>query len=84
MAAIEDPEALMSVTKNIYPQVASKFGTSAGNVERNIRYVIESAWSKMGEDEPDKEIAELIGDTSKKPTNSVFILSCSEWIKYHT
>ena len=84
MAAIEDPEALMSVTKNIYPQVASKFGTSAGNVERNIRYVIESAWSKMGGNEPDKEIAELIGDTSKKPTNSVFILSCSEWIKYHT
>lgn len=81
--AIDDPESLMSVTKNIYPQVALKYGTSAGNVERNIRYVIESAWSKIEERELDKDMLEIAGDTSKKPTNSVFILSCSEWIKYH-
>lgn len=83
MVAIDDPDALMSVTKNIYPQVAGKYGTSAGNVERNIRYVIESAWSKIGERELDKEMLEIAGDTAKKPTNSVFILSCSEWIRCH-
>lgn len=81
--AVDDPDSLMSVTKNIYPQVATKFGTSAGNVERNIRYVIESAWSKIGEKHIDEDTLEIAGDITKKPTNSVFILSCSEWIKYH-
>lgn len=83
MIAIEEPEALLSVTKNIYPIVAEHHGTSSGNVERNIRYVIESTWSRIVESGNEEEVRGILGDISKKPTNSEFILACSEWIKYH-
>lgn len=82
--AINEPDALMSVTKNIYPQVAYKFDTSSGNVERNIRYVIESSWSKIGDKEDKTEFFQILGETERKLTNSEFILQCSEWIKYNS
>lgn len=42
--AQEKPERLASVTKELYPDVASVFHTSWRCVERNIRTVIEVAW----------------------------------------
>lgn len=77
--AVDDTESLMSVTKNIYPEIAMKHGTSSGNVERNIRYVIESTWSRRADSIPEND---LFKGAVKKPTNSEFILVCSEWIHY--
>ncbi len=79
LLAVDDTESLMSVTKNIYPEIAIKHGTSSGNVERNIRYVIESTWSRRAEHKTEDD---LFKGTVKKPTNSEFILVCSEWIHY--
>lgn len=81
--AIEDAEALMSITKNIYPFVAEKFGTSPGNVERNIRYVIEATWNTIIERNKDDIISDVFNGMNKKPTNSEFIVICSEWIRVH-
>lgn len=77
--AVDDTESLMSVTKNIYPEIAIRHGTSSGNVERNIRYVIESTWNRRAEVIPEND---LFKGAVKKPTNSEFILVCSEWIHY--
>ncbi len=82
LIAVEDPDALMSVTKNIYPEIADEHGTSAGNVERNIRYVIESTWTRQEDPKYAAVILDLFKDTKKKPTNSEFILICSEWINF--
>lgn len=80
--ALTDEESLMSVTKNIYPEIADRHDTSPGNVERNIRYVIEATWTRQ-EDPVSKDIIERVfHDASKKPTNSEYILLCSEWIKF--
>lgn len=43
--AREKPERLASVTKELYPDVAKAYHTSWRCVERNIRTVIELAWS---------------------------------------
>lgn len=82
MIAVKDADALMSVTKNIYPEIADIHGTSSGNVERNIRYVIEATWNRQDDYKYGTEIGRLFKDTNKKPTNSEFILICSEWINY--
>ncbi len=82
--ALDDPEALMSVTKNIYPEIANRHDSSAGNVERNIRYVIEATWARQDESESTAMIEKVFQDTNKKPTNSEFILICSEWIKFQS
>lgn len=42
--AVSDMENLLLVTKRIYPEIAKYHHTSAKNVERNIRTVINVAW----------------------------------------
>lgn len=73
-------DAIMSITKSIYPEIASNYGTSSGNVERNIRYVIEATWLKAPESKYEKLFFEIFNRNRKKPTNTEFILSCSEYI----
>lgn len=44
----ENPEAIKSrMTKEVYPEVAKQFNTSASKVERGIRHAIESAMKTM-------------------------------------
>lgn len=82
LIAVDDTDSLMSVTKNIYPEIALKHGTSSGNVERNIRYVIESTWTRHCDCRADDVMSDLFKGITKKPTNSEFILICSEWVHY--
>ena len=82
LIAVNDTDSLMSVTKNVYPEIAIKHGTSSGNVERNIRYVIESTWTRHCERKFDDVMSDLFKGITKKPTNSEFILICSEWVHY--
>lgn len=44
LLAAEDPARLVQVTKNLYPTVASRFHSTAGRVEQNIRHAAELAW----------------------------------------
>lgn len=80
--AINDSDSLTSVTKYIYPAIASRFGSSPSNVERNIRYAIESSWEKRTEEKYLDFQNEVFSDKSKKPTNSEFINFCAEKILY--
>ncbi|MCM1307188.1 MAG: sporulation transcription factor Spo0A [Butyrivibrio sp.] len=78
--AVNDPESLTSITKTIYPEIAKAHQTSSGNVERNIRYAVEVMWSERGVPKYSEFFDEVFGDGTDKPTNSQFILSCSDWI----
>ena len=42
----EEPDALLLVTKCLYPVVAKEYGTTWKAVERNIRSVINMAWDR--------------------------------------
>ena len=44
--AIEEPEIINSITKQLYPSIADRFATSASKVERAIRHAIEVAWNR--------------------------------------
>lgn len=44
--AVIRPEVLLSVTKELYPEVAKHYGTSASCVERNIRTAVGIAWDR--------------------------------------
>lgn len=71
---VEHKDEIYSITKDVYPAVAEKHQTSAANVERNIRYVIENTWSNAN------TFLKNFFDSNKKPTNSRFIVSCAHWI----
>ena len=62
--------------------LAEKYGTSPTNVERNIRYIIESTWERSKKSTRSDKVDTMFGGIVKKPTNSEFILTCSEWLRY--
>ncbi len=43
---IEKPELIGGITKELYPAIARRFGTTSSKVERAIRHAIEVAWSR--------------------------------------
>ena len=78
--ALEDEEALVGITKGLYPDIAKFYKTSASKVERAIRHAIESAWKKNGP-QIYFEVAGYL--PSEKPTNGQFLSALSEYFRLH-
>ena len=70
---VENPDIINSVTKELYPTVAKKFGTTASRVERAIRHAIEVAWDRGDLDILNSYFGYTINNGRGKPTNSEFI-----------
>ena len=76
----QDPNYLTRpITKELYPDCARKFGTTASHVERAIRHAIELSFDSN----PEKYSEIFGGDFPKEPTNSEFIGLISEYIARH-
>lgn len=71
--AIETPAIINNITKQLYPNVAEKFYTSASKVERAIRHAIEVAWNRGRIDAINAIFGVRVYIGSEKPTNSEFI-----------
>lgn len=76
---IQNPEAIGSVTKMIYPEVARKFNTTPSRVERAIRHAIEAAWNRNSESN-NKLFGNTINLKTGRPTNSEFVAFLSDRI----
>ncbi len=75
MMVVEDREAIVGITKGLYPDIAKIYHTTASKVERAIRHAIESAWKKNGR----QIYFELSGYwMMEKPTNGQFIAIVAE------
>lgn len=70
---VERPYVINSVTKELYPSIAKKFGTTASKVERAIRHAIEVAWNRGRIDAINAIFGARIYLGSEKPTNSEFV-----------
>ena len=73
MMSVEDVEMLGSITKVLYPTIASKYQTTPSRVERAIRHAIEVAWSRGKMETLDALFGYTINTGKGKPTNSEFI-----------
>ncbi len=71
--AIENPEIINAVTKQLYPNVAKRYNTTSSRVERAIRHAIEVAWDRGDVDVLNSYFGYTIHNTRGKPTNSEFI-----------
>ena len=58
----KDPSYMNLLTKTLYPEIAKKFDTTKSAVEKNIRYVIDTSWSRGG-----------ISWTDQRPSTGEFI-----------
>lgn len=71
--AVERPGIINNVTKELYPQIAEKFNTTASKVERAIRHSIEVAWNRQRIEAINAVFGVRVYIGSDKPTNSEFI-----------
>ena len=71
--AVNNRDAIDSVTKILYPRVARAFLTTPSRVERAIRHAIEVAWDRGDLDTLQSFFGYTISGTRGKPTNSEFI-----------
>ena len=69
----EDPDLINRITKELYPGIAKKFGTSASKVERAIRHAIEVAWTRGKIENLNGLFGYNIYGKNDKPTNGEFI-----------
>lgn len=71
--SINDKTLLDSVTKLLYPTVASIYDTTSSRVERAIRHAIEIAWDRGNVDTLNAFFGYTVDTGKGKPTNSEFI-----------
>ena len=79
--SLEDDGLLQSVTKTLYPMIATKFDSTPTRVERDIRHAIEVAWNKTRVEILYKYFGYTIDGDKGKPTNSEFIAMIIDWIR---
>jgi two-component system response regulator (stage 0 sporulation protein A) len=73
VSSISDKTLLESVTKKLYPYVATKFESTPSRVERAIRHAIEIAWDRGNLDTINAFFGYTVNTCKGKPTNSEFI-----------
>lgn len=81
MMSVQDIEMLNSITKILYPTIATKFQTTPSRVERAIRHAIEVAWSRGKMETLDALFGYTINTGKGKPTNSEFIALIADKIR---
>ena len=79
--AIEKPEIINAVTKQLYPSVAKKYETTSSRVERAIRHAIEVAWDRGDVEVLNSYFGYTIQGSRGKPTNSEFIAMISDKLR---
>ena len=80
---VEDTAVILKATRDLYPAIAEKYGTSAARVERCIRHAIERAWI-LGNLETINDIFGYSVDFNRgRPTNSEFIALAALRIKQY-
>ena len=71
--AIDRPQIINNITKQLYPGIGEKYSTSASKVERAIRHAIEVAWNRGRIESINSVFGVRAYVGSEKPTNGEFI-----------
>ena len=76
-----NPEIIGGITKELYPEIASKYDTSVSRVERAIRHAIEVSWNRGNLDLMEEIFGHSVDIDKAKPTNSEFIVTVADKLR---
>ena len=78
--AIANPELLTYISKGLYVEIAARYQTSVGCVERNIRTIINTIWLHG-----DRNLLnQVFGfELAQKPRNGAFIDALAHYVVLH-
>ena len=71
--AVDTPDIVNSITKKLYPNIATRFSTTPSKVERAIRHAIEVAWNRGKIENINSVFGLQVYNANEKPTNGEFI-----------
>ena len=77
----ERPETIGGITKELYPELASKFNTTVSRVERAIRHAIEVSWNRGSWNLMEEIFGHSVDIDKAKPTNSEFIVTIADKLR---
>lgn len=77
----ENPEMIGGITKELYPELAKKFGTTCSRVERAMRHAIEVGWTRSNWKTTDDLFGQSVDFDRTKPTNSEFIVTLADKLR---
>ena len=77
----ERPEVIGGITKELYPDIAHKFGSTVSRVERAIRHAIEVSWNRGNWQLMEDIFGHSVDIDKAKPTNSEFIVTVADKLR---
>lgn len=81
MMIYNNPEIIGGITKELYPDVASKYNTTVSRVERAIRHAIEVSWNRGNWELMEEIFGHSVDIDKAKPTNSEFIVTIADKLR---
>lgn len=81
MMVVSDIDVINQITKNLYPNIATKYNTTPSRVERAIRHAIEVAWGRGQQEAVENIFGYTISAAKGKPTNSEFIAMIADKLR---
>jgi len=69
------------ITKDVYPEIADKFKTTATRVERAIRHAIEVSWNRGDLNLMEEIFGNSLNINRDKPTNAEFLTTIADRIR---
>ena len=81
MMVYNNPDIIGGITKELYPDVATKYDTTVSRVERAIRHAIEVSWNRGNWDLMEEIFGHSVDIDKAKPTNSEFIVTIADKLR---
>lgn len=78
---VEDRTYIDNITYLLYPTLADKFDTTASRVERAIRHLIETTWTRGDYHVLNQYFGNTVSADKGKPTNGEFLARCANIIR---
>lgn len=75
------PEIIGGITKELYPEIATKFNTTVSRVERAIRHAIEVSWNRGDWNLMEEIFGHSVDIDKAKPTNSEFVVTVADKLR---
>ena len=69
------------ITKELYPEIATRFNSTISRVERAIRHAIEVSWNRGNWDLMEEIFGHSVDIDKAKPTNSEFIVTIADKLR---
>ena len=81
LMAEADMKVVGSVTKLLYPEIAKRYNTTDGKVERAIRNAIEISWERVNKETFESLFGYCAESGQGRPTNSEYIAAMADTIR---